>query len=242
MKITTLILSITITANSFASNLLFNQANELYSKQKYNEAIVLYDSILTTGMESSELYYNLGNCYFKNQDWANTIWNYEKSLKLKSNKKTLQNLILANQNIIDKIEPLPEIFYVKWWNNTINILNTKDWQILTIIFIWISLFLLIANQFKFLKNKHFFNLIFFISILLIFISNTSFNKKHMKKEGVIFSSPTNANSAPSSNSKNLFNLHSGVKFTITDSIGDWVNIELKNGETGWIKKSNYKTL
>ena len=71
-----------ISINSFAGEYLFNNANELYANEKYEQAIILYDSIINQETESPEVYYNLGNCYYKLQDWANAIWHYEKSLKL----------------------------------------------------------------------------------------------------------------------------------------------------------------
>ena len=64
---------------TFAGEHLFTQGNEEYANENYSVATSYYDSILINQMESSELYYNLGNCYYKTQDWANAIWHYEKS-------------------------------------------------------------------------------------------------------------------------------------------------------------------
>ena len=104
---------------------LFEQANREYKNENYSQAINLYNNIITNNMESSEIYYNLGNCYYKQKEWANAIWNYEKSLQLKKNKKTLQNLELTQLKIIDKIEPIPELFYTRWWKNIVDLFTTK---------------------------------------------------------------------------------------------------------------------
>ena len=98
-----------------ASEQLFSRANEEYKNTNYNTAITIYDSIISLGLESHELYFNLGNCYYKNKDWANAIWHYEKSLQLDENQKTLENLQLTNLRIIDKIEEIPQLFYKRWW-------------------------------------------------------------------------------------------------------------------------------
>ena len=105
-----LFLSVTICADE----VLFTTANNLYTNGNYAEAILKYDSILANNIESYKIYYNLGNCYYKTGDWANAIWYYEKSLKIEQNEKTIQNLTLANLKTIDRIEPLPQLFYKNW--------------------------------------------------------------------------------------------------------------------------------
>ena len=111
MKKTIFIITILFNLQTFSENSLFVEANEQYNKQNYDSAILLYDSIISNGFESSELYYNLGNCYYKTEDWAHAIWNYEKSLSLKKNINTIENLKLTKLKIKDKIEPLPQLFY-----------------------------------------------------------------------------------------------------------------------------------
>ena len=95
MRLKTIIILL-ISTSIIAENSLFEQANNEYRNQNYSIAISLYDSILNNGLESGELYYNLGNCYYKNQDWANAIWHYEKFSFRR--KKVLKNLNLTKQN------------------------------------------------------------------------------------------------------------------------------------------------
>lgn len=240
MKRMTLILSLFFALNSFAGEQLFLQANSEYANDNYSTAISLYDSILTKGLESSKLYYNLGNCHYKTQDWANAIWHYEKSLQFDKNEKTLQNLELAKLKIIDRIEPLPQLFYKKWWNNLIQLLSTKTWQILALLFIWISLISKLIKQVNNSKKEYFSR--FFITLALLFITYSSFQENHTKKEAVIFTKTVIVNSAPTSNSTNLFPLHSGTKVVIIDIIGDWINIKIANGNSGWILHNSVKVL
>ena len=153
MKLRTLIISLLVSISSFASDQLFEKANKAYNKSDYTSAITLYDSILTTGLESSELYYNLGNCHYKTNDWANAIWHYEKSLQLNNNEKTKHNLELVKLKIIDRIEPLPQLFYKKWWINLTQNLSTQVWQILTLFGMGFIFILQLISQFTSLKNK-----------------------------------------------------------------------------------------
>ena len=242
MKRLIFILSFIFALQSFAGEQLFFQGNSEYANENYSTAISLYDSILTKGLESSELYYNLGNCHYKTQDWANAIWHYKKSLQLEKKENTLHNLELAKLKIIDRIESLPQLFYKKWWNNLTQLFGTKTWQILTLLCIGFVVLLQLLNQYKSLKNKLILNILYPTTVVLLFITHNSHTQNFVKKEGIIFTSTVIVNSAPSINSTNLFSLHSGSKVEVIDEIGDWINIKIANGSSGWISQNSIKEL
>jgi len=242
MKRLIFILSFIFALQSFAGEQLFFQGNSEYANENYSTAISLYDSILTKGLESSELYYNLGNCHYKTQDWANAIWHYKKSLQLEKKENTLHNLELAKLKIIDRIESLPQLFYKKWWNNLTQLFGTKTWQILTLLCIGFVVLLQLLNQYKSLKNKLILNILYPTTVVLLFITHNSHTQNFVKKEGIIFTSTVIVNSAPSINSTNLFSLHSGSKVEVIDEIGDWINIKIANGNSGWISQNSIKEL
>ena len=242
MKRLIFILSLFICSQSFASEQVFEQGNKQYAIENYSTAISLYDSILTLGTESSELYYNLGNCYYKTNDWANAIWHYEKSLQLNNNEKTKHNLELVKLKIIDSIEPLPQLFYKKWWINLTQTLSTQVWQILTFFGVGLIFILQLFSQFTSLKSKLITKTLSAITVIILLITQTSYHNNFTKKEAIIFSETITVNSAPTSSSTNLFTLHAGNKVEITDVIGDWVNIKIANGNSGWIETQSIKNL
>lgn len=241
--ISLIILSIFISFKSFGEETIFIQANTEYANENYLTAIALYDSIKSMSLESSELFYNLGNCYYKTQDWANSIWHYEKSLQLKpKNKNALHNLKLAKLKIIDQIEPIPQLFYKRWWEKTIQLFSTKNWQILSIIYIW---FILILRLLKtILKSDYRYLRIFLntIGIIIICLTYANIQEGKTKNEAIIFSPSIIVNSAPSEKSTNLFSLHSGTKIEIVEKIGNWLNIRIINGNSGWIKESHCRII
>jgi len=242
MKLKTLIITLLVSISSFASDQLFEKANKAYNNSDYTSAITLYDSILTIGLESSELYYNLGNCHYKAQNWANAIWHYEKSLKLERNDKTIQNLELANLKIIDRIEDIPQLFYKKWWSSFISIFNTFSWQLISILIIWLALTIKILCQFTNYKKEHFLSILYSLALISVFATYSSYQRNITKKEAIIFTSSVVVNSAPTTNSTNLFSLHSGSKIEILDTIGEWINIKIANGNSGWILQNSIKEL
>ena len=242
MKKITFFLSLIICSNSFSSEKMFEKGNQQYINENYSAAISIYDSILTTGMESSELYYNLGNCYYKTKNWANSIWNYEKSLQLKKNEKTKHNLELAKIKIVDRIEPLPQLFYKKWSANLIQSLNTQVWQILALLGVCLIFTIQLISQFTSLKGKRITKILSSITLIILIATQSSYHNNFIKKEAIIFSETVTVNSAPTISSTNLFTLHEGSKIEIVDSIGYWINIKIANGNSGWIKRNSIKEL
>ena len=242
MREITFILLTLFSLNVFANESLFNTANERYSQEKYSEAILLYDSILTKGLESSELYYNLGNCYYKTNDWANAIWHYEKSLQLTKHEKTDKNLALTRLKIVDRIEPLPQLFYKKWWLSLQSFLNTKHWQYLSILSIFLALVFGILHKLLSKNTKNYFNFSLYIALILFLISLSSYQNTVVKQEGIIFESAVVIKSAPSSNSTELFTLHAGTKLEIIDAIGNWIQVKIANGNNGWLLQNSVKEL
>ena len=242
MKRITFILSLFFALNSFAGEPLFLQANTEYVNENYTVAISLYDSILTNGLESAELYYNLGNCHYKTQDWANAIWHYEKSLQFGNNEKTRHNLSLAKLKIIDRIETLPQLFYKKWRASLTQVFITKTWQIIALLCIGLISILQLISQFTSLKSKQITKIFSAITVIILLITQTSYHNNFTKKEAIIFSETITVNSAPTSSSTNLFTLHAGSKVEIIDTIGDWINIKIANGNSGWIAQNSIKEL
>ena len=242
MKRLIFILSLFICSQNFASEQVFELGNMQYVNENYSAAISIYDSILISGLESSELYYNLGNCHYKTNDWANAIWHYEKSLQLNNNEKTKHNLELVKLKIIDRIEPLPQLFYKKWWINLTQTLSTQVWQILTLFGIGLIFILQLISQFTSLKSKLITRIFSVITVITLLITQTSYHNNFTKKEAIIFSETITVNSAPTSSSTNLFTLHAGSKVEIIDEIGDWINIKIENGNSGWILKNSMKQL
>ena len=122
------------------NNDFFDKANELYNEGKYYDAIENYNLILDDGKHSQELYYNLGNSYYKLNDIANSIFYFEKGLILNpNNEKIINNLAYAQNMLIDKIEPLPKNQILSFFNDLVNLVSYESWQIIYIFFEYLAL-------------------------------------------------------------------------------------------------------
>lgn len=235
MKNILIVLLLMSSINIFSQINAFDKANNHYKKEKYDEAISLYQKHLISGHESSELYYNLGNCYFKKKNFTEAIWHYEKSLKLSKDQETIENLNLAKDKLKTVVNTLPPSSLDKIFNKMINLMSFDKWRIITIIFPWIFLFTyLIRSK---IRKLYLAMQISLIAMTLCLLTITYFSYHEVfKKEAIIFTN-TSAKSEPTTNNKNksLFSLPEGSKIEIIDKDGDWVKVKNKGNLKGWIK-------
>ena len=90
------------------------EGDSAYVKNDYASAIQIYEALLKEG-EAAEVYYNLGNSYYKAGDIAKAILNYERALLIQPGNADIRaNLEIARAKTIDKVIPVPEVFFVSW--------------------------------------------------------------------------------------------------------------------------------
>ena len=242
MKKIIFIICILCSINIKADDSLFINANKDYANESYSEAIKKYESIINSNLESAELYYNLGNCYYKTEQIHKAIYYYEKTLKYNSDfNDASENILLCQLKLIDKIDSMPELFYKTIFKKIKKSLSFNNWFYLTIIFIWIVFLLSIFRVFK-RRNTFVLTNLFIVALILFFITYSVNTDYTNTRSAIIYASSTNIMSAPSDKSTNLFTLHIGTKINIKDQIGDWLNINISNGEKGWIRLSDIKEI
>ena len=226
----------------------FNKGVELYNKGKYNEAIVEFKEIIENGQHSENLYFNLGNAFYKVNDIANSIFYYENALKLNpKNNDVLNNLAFAQNMLIDKIEILPTNQVLEFLNSISEILNINQWLALGIVLLYFFLLTFILYFFSsksILKRNYFtaFTILLFLSIISFFVGLNKFEKQKSKLEAIIFENKIDFRTEPNYRSEILFNLHEGTKVIIKEELNDWALIEISDGNKGWIELQSIKKI
>ena len=227
----------------------FTKANNLYNDSKYEKSIEVYFEILDSGVHSAELYYNLGNSFYKLNDIPNSILFYEKSLKLNpTDKDIINNLKMVNNAIIDDITKIPEPFFDNQLNKISNNLSYSNWGLISLIisFLFLLLFIFYFFSKEPIVKRTSFTLLFVLLVLIGIttkISLHAYEKNHLEKYAIIFSSKIEIKSEPNERSENLLILHMGTKVKIIDSFNDeWVKIKLVNGQEGWINNNEIKII
>ena len=222
---------------------LIEKANNAYSEGLYTEAVELYKQVADAGYQAPELYYNLGNSYFKLTDYTSAILWYERAKRLDpANEDINFNLNVANSKIADKIDALPELFYVRWFNSLVNLFPVNSWALQTIIFFILTLtsitFYFISRRI-FLRKIGFWAGILFLALTLstLVFSFSGYRSLISQRAAIIFDPTITVKSSPDAKSIDLFVLHEGTRVQLLDRIGEWYEIRIANGSVGWLPES-----
>lgn len=243
-----LFLFVCITSYADSNKGQMELGNEAYKEGRYQEAIDYYQHILETGNFSKELYYNLGNAMYKSGKLPEAILYYEKARVLDPNDEdVLFNLGIANAQIVDEIEEIPEPFLTATLRDLIQMTSSNTWAIIALI---AFLLFLSGLAFYFMNNrKGIRQSSFYIALiaLIVFIGGLSFARTSQKQilnngSAIVFTPTVNIKSSPDENGTKLFILHEGSKVEITDSLGNWFEIKLKDGNSGWLKNTDIQKI
>jgi tetratricopeptide (TPR) repeat protein len=225
---------------------LFKDANTFYAQKDYIKAKDTYLQVVKKGLVSYELYYNLGNTFFKLDSVASSIYYYEKAKLISTDEELLKNIRLANLKTIDKIEPAPKFFISNWTTRLVSSYSTNVWAIWAIMAMLVSMFLFfvyIKSKKIALKKIAFFTacILFIKSVILLFISFSS-EKHNNNLKAVVFENSVEIKSEPNNNSTTLFVIHEGAVAKVLDNVENWRKIKLENNHTGWINEKSIKLL
>ena len=217
------------------------QANAAYNMGNYDSAKIVYEKILSTDMESVPLYFNLGNTYYKMHEYPMAIYYYEKALKLDpSNEEVRTNLAIANHAIVDKIEPVPQSFIVKFWRNTRALLSGDQWAWCSIAFfalLLVSAFLFLRSRKIGVRKLGFFAGIVFLLVFglsVVFAAQQKYAYEN-QDQAIIMAPTVTVKSSPNAASVDLFVLHEGTKVTVLESSDGWNKVRIANGSVGWLE-------
>ena len=223
-------------------------ADSAYAKGDYQQAIRIYEDLLKQG-ESAELYYNLGNAYYRTDDITHAVLNYERAQLLKPADRDIRfNLQMARSKVIDKITPVSEMFFVTWYRSLVNLNNIDGWARIAVVSIILALILALVYLFAsavFLRKVGFIGGIVFL--LLFLLSNLfAFQQRRilMNRTGAVIIAPSaTVKKTPAANATDQGVLHEGTRVDIIDdTMKDWKEIRIPDGNEGWVQASQIEKI
>lgn len=224
------------------------EADSSYVNENYQQAIKQYEQLLQVG-PSAELYYNLGNSYYRVDNVTRAILNYERALLLSPADEDIRfNLQLARSKTVDKIVPQSEFFLTTWYRSVVNMLSVDGWAYVSIFSLVLSIVLMLVYLFCspiWLRKIGFFG---GLLLLLCFILGNIFawHQKQMidhRDGAIIIGSAVTVKSTPAQNGTDLFILHEGTKVTIKDdSMDGWREVLVPDGKQGWVEASQIEEI
>ena len=224
------------------------EADSAYVQERYQQAAKDYEELLKQGV-SADLYYNLGNCYYRMDQMTQAVLNYERALLLSPGDEDIRfNLQMARSKTIDKITPESEMFFVTWYRSLVNVMSVDGWArtalVALIVAIVLALFYLFSDRI-WLRKIGFFG---GILLLLVFLMSNLFawqQKRNLTQRtgAIVIKSAVNVKSTPSKNGTDLYILHEGTKVTVTDAtMREWRKIRVADGKEGWLEVSEIEVI
>jgi hypothetical protein len=230
-------------ALAIENQVLYLTAQKAYKNLDYAKAIASYRQIIANDALAPEVFYNLGNCYFKTDSIGKAIQYYEKARKLIGDDDDLMhNLKMAHNRTVDKIEPMPEFVVTSTWKNIVNFKTADAWanySLINFALVFIALILFQLAKQPSLK-KTFFGLSILLALiasLFYMLAKSRTNADNSVNQGVVIVGSAAIKSAPQNSSTDLFVIHEGTVFKILENQSDWLKIRLDNGNLGWIQKN-----
>lgn len=228
---------------------LWSKGVQAYTDGRWSECTESLKALESVGVVSPELYYNLGNAYFKSGDYPHAILYYERTLKISPSFEDARiNLDFANSLIRDKIDAVPEFVLKSWARKVCYLMPSDFWALISIVLFAAALALFLV--FRLGASRGLRRTGFYCSIVALILSASSFGmaqwqrNSYLKADGAIVMKPVaSVKSSPSrDSSKDLFVLHEGTKVTVLDTVGEWKNISLSDGRQGWIEESDMEMI
>ena len=228
---------------------LWSKGVQAYTDGRWSECTESLKALESLGVVSPELYYNLGNAYFKSGDYPHAILYYERTLKISPSFEDARiNLDFANSLIRDKIDAVPEFVLKSWARKVCYLMPSDFWALISIVLFAAALALFLV--FRLGASRGLRRTGFYCSIVALILSASSFGmaqwqrNSYLKADGAIVMKPVaSVKSSPSrDSSKDLFVLHEGTKVTVLDTVGEWKNISLSDGRQGWIEESDMEMI
>jgi tetratricopeptide (TPR) repeat protein len=223
----------------------FELANQAYMDEAYEEAIAMYHELIDQGFSSPNLYFNLGNAYYKTDRKGLSILYFEKALKLDGSRKDVKhNLRLAQQQTVDNVEVLPELFFISWWQGILSLRSSNMWAVYTLVFLWVAVvfYLLYYWAKTRLVFKTFGHLMVVMALVMFLFSWSKYRQEYRTDFAIVVVPSVKVMSAPDKKSTRQFTIHEGLKVKVTDEVKGWSLVVLEDGKQGWIQSQNVELI
>lgn len=224
---------------------LMKDANQLYEAGQFDEAAAVYQSLVDAGLEDGALFFNLGNAYFKQEDWGQAILNYRRAQRLMPRDPDIRaNLALVRLQTIDQIDTQGEGLLSRLAKLVQQWLTLNEMAVATLA-LWFALVILLIIFWRLgqssLKQGVFYLLIV-VAILLVgglFSLGGRLYVENVRPDGVIVAEEeVKVMSGPGSQYIVEFSLHNGTEVSILEERSNWTRLALTGGQLqGWVPAS-----
>lgn len=222
----------------FASdvNPVWQKANNFYQQKQYDSAIVYYQQMAASRPGNAPLYYNLGNAFYRSNKVGPAVLNFERALRIDPDfAAASDNLTLTQSRIANKINPLPEIFFVKWWKNLTDAAHANTTAIISLVLFIALICLLLLHRFRkpqWLRGQIIGGLAAIWICALIIAVQSAVNANARDMAVVMQGDAPLMTSNQQTKTQSL--IPEGTTVKIISVKSGWIEVELPDGRSGWL--------
>jgi tetratricopeptide (TPR) repeat protein len=223
---------------------LFAAGNEYYEQGAYVLAIDEYNKILEEGHESANIYYNLGNAYFKAGDSTQAVISYERAKRLNPGDSDLtSNYKFVRANIATPLLKPRGIWnwrLLKEYRDEFTVdalfLVSSGLYIVAMIFLIAGIYLRRLTR-RFMVTA---------ILLLVCASSNLFVAFHASGEigtkAIVINPESESYYGPFDSATVFFKLHKGIEVVVLQKKDDWCKVRRADGKRGWVKGSDLEII
>lgn len=224
------------------------EADEAYRQGDYASAIEQYEAVLDKQCASANLYYNLGNAYYRTDRMGSAILNYRRALRLApSMTDAKENLALAESRTTDRIAVLPQFFLVRWIDALCTAVSPAAWRI-----VWLVLLALLGGAVvlfrlgstRGLRKGAFAGgaVVLLLLVLATWLLLRTTHRYNAHRDAVVMQPAVTVKGSPEEQSVDKLILHEGTVVSVDDSLSGWYKITIADGTTGWCQASDVERI
>lgn len=224
---------------------LWKIATDFYLQKQYDSALSYYEELAKNKPANADLYYNLGNVYYRLNNVPKAVLNYERALKYDPNNKDAQdNLAITQARITKLIVPVKEVFFVEWWNGITEGKKSSTWATLSIIILVVSLLSMWMRKYSLIGKSipvqvpSIMGIICIVFLLLGFVSSSN----SVANNGAVVIENDAPLMTEADNGKILTAIPEGTTINIISKVGSWVEVKLPDGREGWLLLTQIETI
>jgi hypothetical protein len=224
-------------SSAFAqSDAEFTKANQAYAQGHFKEAISNYEALVRAGQWSANLFYDLGNAYFRTGDFGRAILNYERALALeRHHPEAAANLQIAR----DEARALE--LQQSWLERHLQFASVNQYCIAAAIAVWLAIFAVVILIFARRKSATMIAILIFcllISSVAIYAVYTLEHGTNGSALAIVTGKEVQARLATADTANSVLALPPGSEIKILSTRGDWIYAALPNNLHGWIPARN----
>ena len=214
----------------------FTKANQAYAQGYFKEAISGYESLIRAGQWSANVFYDLGNAYFRTGDFGRAILNYERALALEPHHpEATANLQIAR----DEAHALE--MQSSWLDRYLQFASVNQYSITASVVFWIAAFCLARLIFARRRSAA---MVVLLLVMLLVFAGAIFAVWQLERGSkgsalaIVIGKDVQARLATADTANSILALPPGSEVQILSTRGDWTYAALPNNLRGWIPAKN----